>query len=147
MCCGPERSILQLLQNSSMLPRQNPLVWRWTVSMVSTWVAVEAARTMKSSIPVNCPWGSTCSCPVAPIHFWSPIGGAVSSLHVRVPPTGPCGPPAEDPACSAVEAALPVDRRGARTLQSCGPPSTFGRYLQPGFKPLHVHVLGPILLL
>jgi hypothetical protein len=69
-----------------MLPRHNPLVWRGTVSMVSTWVAVEAARAVKSSIPVNYPWGSTRSCRVAPVHFRSPIGGPVSSLHVCVPP-------------------------------------------------------------
>ncbi len=92
-CCGPERSILQLLHNSSIPPRHNPLVWRGTVSMASTWVVVEAARAVKSSIPVNCPWGSTRSCYMANVHFRSPIGGPVSSLHIRVPPTGPRGPP------------------------------------------------------
>jgi hypothetical protein len=93
-----------------------------TESMASTWVAVKAARAVKSSIPVNCPWGSTRSCRVAPVHFQSPIGSLVSSLHVRVPLTGPRGPPAEGPVCSAVEAAIPpVNRRGVARYSCEGP--------------------------
>ncbi len=106
-----------------------------TALMASTWVALEVARAMKSSVPVNCPWGSARSCRVAPIHFRPPIGGPVSSLHVHAPLTVPRRPPAKGPACSVVKAAIPVNRRGARTLQSWAPPSTFGCHLRPGFEP------------
>jgi hypothetical protein len=43
---------------------------------------------VKSSFSVNCPWGSTRSCCVALIHFRPPIGGPVSSLHIRAPLAG-----------------------------------------------------------
>jgi hypothetical protein len=55
---------------------------------------------MKSSIPLNCPWGSARSCHMAHIHFWLPNGGPVMSLHVHA--SLPCGPPAEGPACRLI---------------------------------------------
>jgi hypothetical protein len=76
----------------------------WLVCWQPLWrprgsSAVEVARAMKSSIPVNCPWGSARSCRVAPIHFWLPIGCPVLSLHVCAPLPVPRRPPAKGPAC------------------------------------------------
>jgi hypothetical protein len=65
-------------------------------SMAST-CRLRQQRAMKTSIPVNCPWGSACSCRMAPIHFQPPIAGLVLSLHVRAPLPVPHGPPATGP--------------------------------------------------
>ncbi len=76
---------------SSMPPCQNQdnsgvLV----ASMASTW-KLRQQRTMKTSIPVNCPWGSARSCHVAPVHFRSPMPahGCFFSAHVQIIMPGP----------------------------------------------------------
>ncbi len=79
---------------------------------------------MKLSIPVNCPWGSACSCRVAPVHFRLPIGGPVLSLYVRAPL----------PECNEVDLLIPVNCCGAQHAPVVRPPFTFGRILRPGFE-------------
>jgi hypothetical protein len=102
--------------------------------MASTW-QLRQQRAMKTSVPVNCPWGSARSCCVAPVHFRLPIAGQVLSLHVRAPLPVPRGPPNNRTNQRAVKrAAIPVDRRGAQHVPVVRPPSTFGRILWPGFK-------------
>jgi hypothetical protein len=55
---------------------------------------------MKSSILVTCPWGSACSCHVAPFTFDRPLGSPVLNLHVHVPFPVPRRLPAKGPVCS-----------------------------------------------
>jgi hypothetical protein len=133
-CCSPERSILQLLRTVQYHHAITSWFSMLTALMASTWVAVEVTRAVKSSVPVTCPWGSTRSCHMAPVHFWPPIGGLVSSLHVNAPLLVPHGPPAKGPACSDVELPSPNE-----------PP--WGSHAPVGFELPHVHMLGPMLLL
>ncbi len=88
---------------------------------------------MKSSIPVNCPWGSARSSRVAPIHYWLPIGSPVSSLHVRAPLSRSHAGPQQRVQHAVWWAAIPVNRRGASKLQSWVPrslsASTYGPVL------------------
>jgi hypothetical protein len=49
-------------------------------------------RAMKTSILVNCPWGSARTCRMAPVHFRPPIAGPVLSPHVRAPLPSQVGP-------------------------------------------------------
>jgi hypothetical protein len=76
---------------------------------------------MKSSVLVNCPWGSARSCRMAPVHFRLPIGGPMSGLYVRAPLPVPRGPPAEGPACCEVELPSQWTAVGLSTLQLWGP--------------------------
>ncbi len=89
---------------------------------------------MKSSIPVNCLWGSARSCRVAPVHFRPPIGGLALSLHIRAPLPVPRRPPAKRLACNEVDLLIPVNYCGAQHAPVVMPPFTFGCILQPGFE-------------
>jgi hypothetical protein len=59
--------------------------------MASMW-RLRQQRAMKTSVPVNCPWGSVRTCRVAPVHFQPPIAGPVLSPHVRAPLPSHVGP-------------------------------------------------------
>jgi hypothetical protein len=89
---------------------------------------------MKSSIPVNCPWGSACSCCVTPVHFRPPVGSPVLSLHVHAPLPVPRSSPAKGPACNEVDLLIQVNCHGAQHTPVVRPPFTFGRILRPGFE-------------
>jgi hypothetical protein len=89
---------------------------------------------MKSSIPVNCPWGSARSCRVAPAHFRLPIGGPMLSLLVRAPPSSPTYAPSEGSSMPRSSSLIPVNRRGAQHAPVVRPPFTFGHIVRPGFK-------------
>jgi hypothetical protein len=95
--------------------------------MASTW-RLRQQSAMKTSIPVNCPWGSARSCRVAPVHFRLPIAGPVLSLfQSRV------GPQQQDQR-AVKRAAIPVNRRGAQHVPVVMPPFNFGRILRPSFE-------------
>ncbi len=55
---------------------------------------------MKSSILVNCLWGSARSHRMDPVHFRPPIYGPVLSLRVHAPILVPRRPPAKGPVCN-----------------------------------------------
>jgi hypothetical protein len=76
---------------------------------------------MTSSILVNCPWGSACSCSMAPLHFRPPIDGPVLSLHRSAPLPVPSGPPVKGPASNERELPSWWTAVGLSTLQSWGP--------------------------
>jgi hypothetical protein len=97
---------------------------------------------MKSFVPVNCPWGLARSCRVAPVHFRPPIGGPVSSLHVRAPLPGPTWPPAVGPVFNELSC-HPGELPWGSARSSREAPIHFRRNLRPGFELPHVHMLGP----
>ncbi len=97
--CGPERSILDLLH--TVQKRHTKPVWLacWRPQWRPRGSSVEVARAMRSSIPVNCPWGSACSCRMAPAHFWLPRPG--------VEPPHTCSPSSPTQAPSEGSSVLP----------------------------------------
>jgi hypothetical protein len=101
--------------------------------MASTW-RLRQQHAMKTSIPVNCPWGSALSCCMAP----------VSLLATRCQPSvePPCTCSSSSPTWApsnrtdqrAVKrSAIAVNRRGAQHVPVVRPPFTFGCILRPGF--------------
>jgi hypothetical protein len=91
--------------------------------MASTW-RLRQQCAMKSSIPVNYPWGSARSCRVAPVHFRPPIASPVLSLHVRAPLPVPRGPPAKGPVCNK-EVCHPGEPPWGSARSSCEAPIHF----------------------
>jgi hypothetical protein len=104
-----------------------------TASIASTW-RLRQQRAVKTSIPVNCPWGSAHSCRVAPVHSRLPIASPVlSSTYVLLfHPTW--APSNRTDQCAVKKAAIPVNRRGAQHIPVVSPPFTFGCILRPGFE-------------
>jgi hypothetical protein len=82
---------------------------------------------MKSSIP----WGSACSCHVAPVHFRPPIAGPVLSLHVHAPLPVPHGLPAKGPVCNK-EICHPGELLWGSSHSSCE--AAFGCILRLDFE-------------
>jgi hypothetical protein len=79
---------------------------------------------MKSSVLVNCPWGSACSCWVTTVHFLPTIAGPVLSLHIRAPLPVPRGPPAKGPVCNK-ENCQPGEPPWGLARSSCEAPVHF----------------------
>jgi hypothetical protein len=101
--------------------------------MASTW-RLRQQHAMKTSIPVNCPWGSARTCRVAPVHFRPPITGPVLSPHVCAPLPATWAPSNRTNQRALKRAAIPVDRQGAQHVLGVRPPSTYGRILRPGLE-------------
>jgi hypothetical protein len=101
---------------------------------------------MKSSVLVNCPWGSAFPSRVAPVHFQSPIGSLVSGLHVRAPFQVPRGPPARGSVFREVSC-HPVEPPWGSARSSREAPIHLGPQFTARFQAPHVHMLGPRLLL
>ncbi len=80
---------------------------------------------MKSSIPVNCLWGSARSCHVAPVHFEPPRTCC---------PSSPRQAPSEGSSVQWSSSPILVNRRGAQHAPVVRPPFTFGCILWLGFE-------------
>ncbi len=97
---------------------------------------------MKSSVPVNCPWGSARSCCMVPIHFRPPIGRPVSSLHICAPLLGPTQPPAVGPVCSELSC-HPSEPPWGSAHSSCEAPIHFRLQLTGRFRASPRACTGP----
>jgi hypothetical protein len=129
--CGPGRSILSAFSSSP--PRQNQYRYdsgMLAASMASTW-RLRQQRAMKSSIPMNYPWGSARTCHVAPVHFQPPIAGPVLSPHVCAPLPSHVGPQQQDQSACSQESCHPGGPQWGQCVPGMRPPSTFGRILRP----------------
>ncbi len=145
--CGPGRSILGHLLSVQCCHAKTVLFCVLAALMASTW-QLRQQRVMKTSIPVNCPWGSVRSCHVVAVHFRLPIAGPVLSLHVSAPLPVPHWPPATGPT-SVQSRELPSQwpAVGLSTFQSWGPHSLSAAFCSPVSSSLHVHMPSPKLLL
>jgi hypothetical protein len=101
--------------------------------MASTW-RLRQQHAMKTSIPVNCPWGSALSCRVAPL--------SLLATHCQPSVEPPCTCSSSSPTWApsnrtdqhAVKrSAIPVNCCGAQHIPVVRPPFTFGCILRPGF--------------
>jgi hypothetical protein len=81
-------------------------------------------RALRTSIPVNCPWGSARTCRVAPIHFRPPIAGPVLSPHIRAPLQSHVDPQQQDQSACSQESCHPG-----------GPP--WGQHIPRREAPIH----------
>jgi hypothetical protein len=116
-----------------MPPRQNQYDSDvLAASTESTW-RLRQQCAMKTSIPVNCPWGSARSCRMAPVHFQPPIAGPVLRLHVCAPLPVPRGLPATGPACSQ-ESCRPGEPPWGSTRSSREAPIHFWPHFAAQFR-------------
>ncbi len=89
---------------------------------------------MKSSIPVNCLWGSATLLSRGPRSLlaahWRP---GVEPPRMCFP-SSPTQAPSEESSMQWSRSQIPVNRHGAQHAPVMRPPFTFGRILQPGFE-------------
>jgi hypothetical protein len=97
-------------------------------------MAVEAATCNEDIYPGELPWGSACTCRVAPVHFRLPIAGPVLSPHVHAPLPSHVGPQQQDQSACSQESCHPGGPLWGQHVPGVRPPSTFGRILRPGYK-------------
>ncbi len=121
---------------SSMPPRQNQYdSGLLAASMASTW-RLRQQHAVKTSIPVNCPWGSARSCRVAPVHSRLPIAGPVLSLHTRAPLPSHVGPQQQDPPACSQESCHPSEPPWGSARSSCESPIHFRLHFAARFRVL-----------